>query len=136
MTIHFGFDYQCPDCEEAYLPFDEEQRTCPQCGKKAPEGAPSIAEIVNAAKFNNEYYRLFMPLSVADAYVANAMLILARTERRVAPTTDEKQLEAIVSELVDEMITSNGKEYLRAHTNAFVKGVLKEAYLHPAASPN
>ena len=50
MTNPRGYNYQCPACDEGYLPLEAEQRACPRCGEIAPEGAPSIPEIVECAR--------------------------------------------------------------------------------------
>lgn len=67
---------------------------------------------------------VFLTISLADAYILNAMMII--TSGKIPK--DEKEVDQITSEFIAASDFSNC-EHQRGHATAFVKAVLKEAFL-------
>lgn len=127
MSQHIDYNYQCVNCNEQYLPFNEKQRNCPKCSRLAPKGAPSIADIVDAAKANKEL-SAFVTMSLADSYVLTAMQVINFVDNSKKIPTNKKELDVVCSKLIKGMNFSDSK-YRIAHTTSFINGVLREAYL-------
>ena len=51
MSLHVGYDYQCPDCGADYIPYDADV-ICPRCGVLEPECFDFIPKAVESLKFN------------------------------------------------------------------------------------
>ena len=128
MSIHMHYEHQCLACGEDYLPFDEENRNCPKCGTPAKQVAPLIPDVLRAAAYNNRW-GVFGAFSTGDHYVWMAMHALRmRDEERIDVPKNEADMEVCSDKLL-AFFSFKGSEHRIPHTKAFIKAVLREAYL-------
>jgi len=115
-------------CGEPFLPFDEENRNCPKCGKPAKAIAQLIPDIVEAALYNNSF-AAFGIWGTGDYYVSMAMHALRRIlEANIAlPKTDE-DLELVTDKVLKFFVFKDN--YRIPHIRAFIQAVLRKAYLN------
>jgi hypothetical protein len=91
---------------------------------------PLIPDIVRAARDNMDW-PAFGAFSTGDSYVAMAMRVLKmRAKVKIDMPKREEDLELVCEELLTHCDFS-GCELRRSHTKAFIKAVLREAYLKP-----
>ena len=57
MTLKSQIDYQCPQCQLAWLPF-KPGLSCPSCGRAVPDAEVTgiVAEALESARFNRRLY--------------------------------------------------------------------------------
>ena len=127
MSIHMHYEHQCLACGEDYLPFDEENRRCPKCGTRAREVEPCIPAVLSAAVYNDIWGCAV--LSTGDHYVVMAMRALRGfLKADLGMPKSEEELDS-TSEKLLACFSFAKCEHRIPHTKAFIKAVLREAYL-------
>ena len=60
MTLHIPYDYECPQCGAAYVPYDD--LPCPRCGVlEEKRFVDFVGRVVESVEYNAHTYGKYMP---------------------------------------------------------------------------
>ena len=120
MVLKSQIDYQCPQCQLAWLPFAP-RLNCPNCGRAVPESEVTgiLAEALESARFNKRLYGHFaleywIARRLGDRYLEWGFKTLQLAEAQPAASTDKIAMAALLDIDLEEVSP------LRAHVIDFV----------------
>ena len=135
MTIKSQIDYECPNCQLAWLPYAENLK-CPKCGRLLPNGeATAISdETLESAKFNKRLYGKFelefwLTRRLGDRYFAWAFKALDVAESNPEMSAASAALTAMMDLDLEEM--SPYREHMLGYFTAVIEGYRKLAAKNP-----
>src|SRR5437588_49132 len=129
MTIKSQIDYQCPQCQLAWLPYAAGLR-CPQCGRKIPDAEVTaiLSETLESARFNKRLYgkcdvEYWTARRRGDEYLRWAFKALDLAEQNPETPAEKIALAALMELDLEEMspYREHVLGYLSAAVDAFRK---------------
>lgn len=124
MTIKSQIDYQCPDCQLAWLPYANGVK-CPQCGRAVPtaEITQVIAETLESSQFNKRLYGKFelefwLARRRGDEYLRWAFKALDMAEQNPSEPAEKIALAALMELDLEDF--SAHREHVRGYLSAAV----------------
>ena len=136
MVLKSQIDYQCPQCQLAWLPFASGLK-CPSCSRAVPDTEVTgiVAETLESARFNKRLYgryelEYWITRLLGDRYMAWGFKTLQLTEAQPGSTPDKIAMAALLDIDLEELAPH------RTHVMAFLTALIIAYHEAIARSPD
>jgi hypothetical protein len=136
MTLKSQIDYQCPQCQLAWLPF-EKGSACPSCGRVVPDAEVTgiIAEALESARFNKRLYgkmdvEFWITRRLGDRYMEWGFKALSAADANPEMPAKQVALGTLMDLNLEEMAPH------RAHVLGFLERFVEAYREQIKARPN
>jgi len=101
MSLHIGYDHQCPDCSASYIPYDSDV-SCPKCGHMESERFDFVPEAIESMKYNKLDGK-YTPPAWLDGDISDHILLLLFWLFDAYEASDNINFELFASEWFPEL---------------------------------